>query len=165
MNQWQKTVEQLAKREAERQSQEMLERVIKIITATYSSARAYTNVVIIAGYAAFFAMWSFSRGMLNDMAEAVAALSMIVSATAFASFETYKMIWVGTLVRRKTKAIGLAPERALERIQALEGIEQQELKTFGKIWVFVLLVTIPSALIAVGILAVSFIIKIVDSLP
>ncbi len=40
---------------------EQLEATIKVFTAIYSSAHAYTNVVILAGYAAFFAAWGFLR--------------------------------------------------------------------------------------------------------
>ena len=83
----------------------MIESTIKIVTAQYSNARAYANVVIVAGYAAFFAIWAAARDDIPVLATRWALLLMVFSATVFVLFEVVKMIWVSVIVLRETKAL------------------------------------------------------------
>lgn len=39
-----------------------IDNVVKIMAALYDKAAAYSNLIIIAGYAAFFAVWSNVKG-------------------------------------------------------------------------------------------------------
>lgn len=42
-----------------------VENVVKIMAALYDKAAAYTNLIIIAGYAAFFAIWGNVKTFLT----------------------------------------------------------------------------------------------------
>lgn len=136
---------------ASSQQNEQLENTIKIITAVYSSARAYTNVVIIAGYAAFFAAWGFLRNDISHRASLFALLLMMVSATVFVFFEIGKMIWSSLSIRRYSQA--LYGEDPLGAVKSLGETEQREAVVFGRIWIWMLIVTIVFGVAALGVLA------------
>ncbi len=141
-----------AAQEAERQKQEVVDVAIKIATATYTSAKAYANVIIIAGYAAFLAMWSYVRADVPKEATLWALLLMMASATVFVLFELYKMIWSGIVVSRIVGAANRSPDPVV-RLQELDKLQQREVKAFVAIWVAVLAFTVPAGICAVGILA------------
>lgn len=87
------------------QRQEVVAMVTEIITVQYSNARAYANVVIVAGYAAFFTMLGFARGDIPHDATIWAMLLMTFSATVFVLFEVFKMFWLSWGVRRHIFAL------------------------------------------------------------
>jgi hypothetical protein len=39
-------------------SERLFEELVKVISASYDKASAYTNLVMVAGYATFFATWA-----------------------------------------------------------------------------------------------------------
>lgn len=53
-----------------------IEEIVKIMAALYDKAAAYTNLIIIAGYAAFFAVWGNIKGQLGKREMLYAALLM-----------------------------------------------------------------------------------------
>lgn len=136
---------------ARSQQDEQLENTIKIITANYSNARAYANVVIIAGYAAFFAAWGFLRDDIPHRASLFALLLMMISATVFVLFEVGKMIWVSLSIRRHSQ--GLHGDDPLGAVRKLGETEQREAIVIGRIWMWVLITTLVCGLAALGILA------------
>lgn len=144
------------------QQNEQLENTIKIFTAIYSNARAYANVVIIAGYAAFFAAWGFLRNDISHRASLLALLLMMVSATVFVFFEIGKMIWSSLSIRRFSQA--LYADDPLRAVKNLGETEQREAIVFGRIWIWTLIVTIVFGVAALGVLAFNLV-KVVLQIP
>ena len=136
---------------ARSQQNEQLEGAIKVFTAIYSSARAYTNVVILAGYAAFFAAWGFLRNDIAHRASLWALFLMMVSAAVFVAFEVGKMIWISTLTRRFSK--GLYNGNPLAALENLRKNEQREAVFIGRIWIWALIGTLVPGFTAFGVLA------------
>src|SRR5688572_24995575 len=87
-----KLAQEVQQRQQEAAAEKMIEALTKIISASYEKAVAYTNVVLVAGYASFFALWSSTKPVLSDSLAIAAALLMTFSATIFVLFELYKMI-------------------------------------------------------------------------
>jgi hypothetical protein len=52
-----------------------IENVVKIMAALYDKAAAYMNLIIIAGYAAFFAVWANVKAQLGKREMLYAACS------------------------------------------------------------------------------------------
>src|SRR5688572_20847673 len=71
--------------------EKIIETQIKIITASYDKAAAYTNLIVVAGYAAFFGLWTLTKPYLPRELALWAALLMLLSAATFVVFEVYKM--------------------------------------------------------------------------
>jgi hypothetical protein len=135
------------------QARQQLDATIKVVTAQYSNARAYANVVIIAGYAAFFAIWGASRNDIPVQATRWALLLMVFSATVFVLYEVVKMIWISSIILRQSNA--LSAQDGVKRIQMLAESEHTEMKVFGKVWIFALVATLVPGVTAIGMLAVN----------
>jgi uncharacterized membrane protein (DUF2068 family) len=81
-----------AQQQQEKAVNDIVETQIKIVSATFDKAVAYTNVIVIGGYAAFFGLWSLTKQYMTAMQARWAALLMLLSASTFVFFEVYKMI-------------------------------------------------------------------------
>ncbi len=143
------------------QLQEFVDAQIRVMTAHYSNSKAYTSMVIVAGYAAFFWMWGFVHEDLPKMTALIAALLMALSAAVFVMFEVYKMIWVALTVRLQALAAD-DPYDPLKKIRALDDVLLREARVFSKVWIGVLAGTILPALGAFALLVVSILIVLVD---
>jgi hypothetical protein len=62
------TLQDVIRQTEEKQQKDVAEKIIeaqiKIITASYDRAVAYTNVIVVAGYAAFFGLWTLTKPYL-----------------------------------------------------------------------------------------------------
>lgn len=162
MSDIQKIVGELAKRAAEEDAEKELERYIKILTAAYSNAKAYNNIIIIAGYAAFFTMWSFTKSLLTEHATLWAALLMTISATTFVVFEVVKMEITSRSIIRMYTAVSEDPSNLLQFIQSLEQKDKIEMQCFLISWKWVVRISLSTGLLAVLIIAASFVIRLLD---
>ena len=135
----------------QRQHDQQLDDTLKAVTTVYSNARAYNNLLIFAGYAAFFAMWGFLRNDIPRPASHWALLLILASATVFVLWEVAKMAWLGWQMQRNAKA--MLKENPVAQIQALAPSEVREALIFGKVWVYVIVVTVVTGVAAIGVLA------------
>lgn len=131
----------------------------EIVTHTYDKSAAYTNMIIIAGYIAFFSLWKETKGLLPGKVALSAALLMAISALLFVLYEVFKMI-SGSIYFRN---IGKEMEKIKDKKDTKEFIEkvqkdQQKLSTLNfKVWYMVLIPTIGTGLSGAGILFYYFI--------
>ena len=63
---------------------------IRIIAGAYEKANAYTNLIIVAGYAGLFALWQFTKDNLSRRQVIISGLLTITSLAIFVLFEIYK---------------------------------------------------------------------------
>ncbi len=139
----------------ERQKNEMIDTLTKIMTAAYSQAMAYTNVVIIAGYAAAFTIWNFTRAYLPEPTVLWIALLLTISAAVFVAFEIYKMIVNARNLRSFQGAVtlGQSPEEFQAAMKDFQSREQRRTLEITGVWVVTLCIVIPTGYGAVLILA------------
>ncbi|WP_171165069.1 hypothetical protein [Usitatibacter palustris] len=71
--------------------EKLVEIETKLVSAIYDKAVAYTNLVVAAGYAAFFGLWAITKPYASPGLLQWAALLMLASAATFVIFEIYKM--------------------------------------------------------------------------
>lgn len=158
------TVKQLAERaqreDAERFKKDVVETLIKVQTAAFTSAVAYTNLVIVGGYAAFFTIWSFMRDRLPETAAIWAALLMTISAILFVSFETYKMILNGRMMFALGRIQKVPPEKFKEGLAEWERDQQRLVVTHAKVWAVTLILVVATGYSGVGILVFQFVSKL-----
>ena len=148
--------------EQKRVAKEIIDAHIKILSASYDKAIAYTNIIIIAGYASFFAMWSFTKEFLSPREVLWSALIMSISIVTFVFFEVYKMYftsWALLSLANVTSDPGTTtdPNKLLAGMQEHDKQARERVVRFGRIWHRVLIVTVSSALVAIGILFCGFI--------
>lgn len=130
-----------------------------ITIKVFERSASYNNVILVAGYAGAFTIWSFTRPQLTDKANIAVALSLLVSLSAFIVFEVVKMAMTGRLIKKKLKVFQSAI--TIEgRMKALKDIEESNasvLAAFHGYWAVTMFITVVSAGIALGLLAYNFV--------
>ncbi len=96
LNALQEALTKMAQQQQEKQQQEQAEKVQKFIielnAKLFEKAQAYTNVIILAGYAGAFTVWSSTKQSLSAKANIVIAGLLAFSLLAFVCHEIYGMI-------------------------------------------------------------------------
>jgi hypothetical protein len=137
--------------------QEFIEMQTKILSAAYEKAMAYTNLIIVAGYASFFALWQLTKDHLNRNQVLWSALLMLFSITLFVVFEIYKayyssrtLLYFGKILSDPENQSSLA--RLVSEIEKYNLDDRKRYVRFGRTWHIVFIVTVFSGLSAAVIL-------------
>ena len=144
--------------EERRRVNEFIEIQMKVISASYEKAMAYTNLIIVAGYAGFFALWQITKDFLSRNQVLSSALLMLISVVLFVVFEIYKAYYssrrlldIGTILNDPENQSSLAT--LVSEIEKHNLDEQKRYVRFGRIWHVVFILTVLSGLSAAFILA------------
>lgn len=158
-------LQQLSKQQV---AKEIVDTQIKILGALYDKAISYTNLIIVAGYASFFAMWSFTKEYLSPRQALWAALLMSISIVTFVFFEIIKMTVTSRSLLARTKAVSDPaaandPQRLLTSLREFELQSQRDVVRFGIFWVFALVACVSTAVLAIAILFSGFISSLIQT--
>ncbi len=156
----QKVIQQVHLEQQKRQQQEQIDTLVKVLSSTYDKAVAYTNVVIIAGYVAFFAIWNNTRETQSQLSLIATALLITFSCSVFVIWETYKMIVTAKHMSEFAKLIEEDKENFSENLQAAVKKEQLLRVSLARTWKLVLFLTITPAAAAVAILVSNLLYKL-----
>lgn len=157
-----------AKREEERVASEILDAQIKIVTAAYNQATAYTNLILLGGYAGFFGLWQLTKEYLSREQALWSALLVLVSLLFFILFEVVKMVVSTKATLGKARVLQSpemlsTPTRALAALKEVESSIEHALGPFMRYWGVTVFVCLVTALVAAGILAYAFISGLIAS--
>lgn len=152
-----------AMRSAAQQSQEKLqkdnqEKVLKFImelnAKAFDKAQAYTNVIIIAGYASAFSLWSSTKASLPQNANILFALLIGISIACFILYEIYGMIERAKLLKLNRALIleGLPPDAFLRKLEEVKNAENKSIAVGTKVWTIAIALTVPPALLSIFLL-------------
>ncbi|MES9852795.1 MAG: hypothetical protein ABW170_13325 [Candidatus Thiodiazotropha sp. L084R] len=135
---------------------ELLKAQKELLSSSFSHAMAYTNTVVLGGYAAFFAIWNFTKPQLSNGQILLSALLMSVSLMSFVAFEIYGMVF------RSKSILGLAravsnPQQFVLLLQEHKENEQSKAIVYGRVWVAALAVSVFTGFGAAFILIWAFI--------
>jgi len=130
---------------------------VKLISTIYDKATSYTNVIIVAGYAGFFALWSNARQFPTPFQAKSAAVFMGVSICVFVLFEIYKMTLTGYHLSMKAKILQeqdtlASPIILLDRLDEIDQQMRRYNISFIKAWLIWLFIAIITALAGSAIL-------------
>jgi len=155
-------IQQVAKREHERQASELADTQIKLLTAVFDKSTAYTNLMIIAGYAGFFSLWQITKDYLSKPQVLWSALLVFISLISFVLFEVTKMIVIQQDISSKAKALQLPevrqnPQVLVKRLEEIGNTHERINFKFMRYWVVTMVVTLSCGLSGAGILAFAFI--------
>jgi len=137
-------------------------RVVDLMTEVHGKlidrSAAYTNLMLLGGYAGIFTIWSGTRANLPPRANVAIAVAIGVSLAVFIGFEIYKMVINGVRIL-KTQTF-LTETIPLDQFNhRLEEFKKEEAKSpFGyvKIWITTMIICISAVLVALGLLAYNF---------
>ena len=149
----------------ERRLAEIIEAYTKVAGVLYEKAMAYTNLIILAGYGAYFGLWQVTKGNITKRQAMCSALLMLASLVAFVMFQ----LWSGyfssrsllELVRimhdpeNQTSGTGL-----LAAFAEHGSVERRRSVRFGRVWHWVFMFTAISGLAGEGVLAWAFVVSL-----
>lgn len=155
----------LAKTVHEEAVEKLTEIEVKLLATSFEKGSAYTNLVVAAGYATFFGLWTLTKSYLPKTAALWAALLMLASATTFVVFEVYKMYTSGSTIQSRydklrQRIAGKPLSEVLAEYQEADLDAKKTALTFIPLWRICLGVTVATALSAVAILASVYVIAI-----
>jgi hypothetical protein len=119
-----------------------------------TQASAYTNLILVAGYAGYFAFWSTLVGKLPAWIYALSGLLALVSLFCFIAWELVKMIWSNTYLNRTNQMIikTVRGPNALKMIDATSSLHSVRVT---KMWMWFLVPTVTCGMSA-GVLLVGY---------
>jgi hypothetical protein len=133
----------------------------KLIALMMEKGAAYTNLVILAGYAAFFALMPLVKDLITVGERKGAVLLMLISIATFVGFEIYKMIVMQfAVVGRLAEYNNAMNKPDFDLIDAAAELQRdmnQKQVMNLYIWKFSITVAVLSGLFALAILALALI--------
>ena len=122
-------------------AKEIFDAQSKLYGVLYDKATAYTNLLMGAGFAAYFGVWSLVRPFLTRRQTLLAAVLMLLSLAAFVFFELWKGVVTGVATQRRAKGLfgqdgesESDPERFIAKIQAFENANTADALRFSRVW-------------------------------
>lgn len=157
-----KALQEMQAREQRKLVEADIEARIKILSALYDKATAYTNLMVVAAYAGYFGLWQLTKEYLPKPFALWSALLMLVSVVTFVAVEVVKMVMVQHSVFTQAAVINSQEARQdLATLQAafakLGAAHEQVNFYFKRFWVVALVVTIASGMSAATLLGYSFV--------
>lgn len=145
--------------EARAQADEKLvKNMVEITSKTFDRATAYANVVLVAGYAGGFTIWSFTRAQIPLKANLVIGLALLISVATFVAFEVVKTTVTSALVYRQAGLLQSVRSNA-DKIVAMGAISSAHsvtMERFLVFWIVSWVVSVFGALLALSLLAWNF---------
>lgn len=147
------------KTEMESNQRKVVDLMSEIQGKMIDRAAAYTNLILIGGYAGIFTVWSNSKATLPMRANILVAGSVLLSLTVFIGFEIYKMIFTAVrfLKNRDFLVNPIPPDQFAKRLQDLQRQESKVPLSYLRLWFSALAFCILSALFAGGVLCYNFV--------
>jgi hypothetical protein len=153
---------QMQQEQVQKALQEQQEKIQKALieasSKAFEKAQAYTNVIIIAGYAGAFSLWSSTKAQLPNKANVIIALLLGFSMLVFVLHEIYGMIQRSIHFHKISPLINmqLPSDDFIKEFEKLRSAEAKAELNNNPIWIASLLGTIPTALAAIALLFYSY---------
>jgi len=135
---------------------ELLSAQKELLAHAFGQAQAYTNVVLAAGYAGFFAIWSFLKPELSKVQIFWSALLVSVSLATFILWEVYQVSYRSRSLLSLARAVD-DPARFHEHMLKYRQSEQDRLIELKRLWVGTYAVTVLTGFAGVGVLLWAFV--------
>lgn len=149
-----RVVDGLAREVEEMKQQQIVEKqisaLIQLNEKLMNNASAYTNLIMVAGYAGYFAFWSTLSGKIPTWLFNACGLAITLSLTLFITWEIVKMFWSAKHMQA-TQAI-LSKEPHPNVITEFEKAFQDFNVRSQKIWIVFLVPTVVSGTTAACLL-------------
>ncbi|WP_411904169.1 hypothetical protein [Methylorubrum thiocyanatum] len=154
-----KAVAELQRQAQEQADEKEVKARTELLTKAFDRSTAYSNVILVAGYAGIFTIWSFTKSQLPDRAMIAIALSLLISLAAFVVFEIVKMLLTTRAVVAPLRVFR-GPATAAEKMEAVKQIDSASAKIMAAFWYYwaaTMIVSVLGALIALSLLTYNFV--------
>ncbi len=160
----QKMFRAVAEQAQQQATEKMREDIIKVQAALYDKAASYTNLILAAGYAGFFATWTNVKADLTKFESAASALCIAVSLMVFITWEVVVMIASARGIRGMQAALDGPPKETQKRLADAKLIGQKRAVRIRRWWIYVLIATILPGVAGAGILLAALVRRILESI-
>lgn len=126
----------------------------EVLVETFNQAKAYTNVIMVAGYAGAFALWQ-SQSNLTPATSLAVGLLLAISISTFIGWEIFGMIQRFKSIAALRQSIE-HPERFVEEISRYQANAIRQVRQVERLWHPVIFVAAGSAGLALVILVSAF---------
>ncbi len=106
-----------------------------------TQATSYTNLILVAGYAGYFAFWSTLVTKLPSWLYALCGLLALLSLLLFISWEVIKMTW-GTVHLNRINKMILKTVRGPNLLQIIDAASSSHNVRINKLWLWFLVPTL-----------------------
>lgn len=131
---------------------ERMEQVTKSNLQVFEKAQAYTNAILLAGYAGIFGLWTFAKGTMTGIATNWVVFLAGVSLVLFISWEITQMVWRSVAAAKFVKLVDKSPNEFFELLALQEAGNRRDSARHLLIWKCILLPTVGCAYIAAMLL-------------
>jgi hypothetical protein len=121
----------------------------------FAHARAYTNVVMVTGYAGIFALWSLQAERITPATSLGVGLLMAISVTTFVGWEIFGMVQRYISLSSLRKSLD-NPARAASEMEQLSARSQRLMRALERVWHPVIFIAAGTAAIAMLMLVSAF---------
>ena len=161
-NNLQEMLQAAAKREQARIATEISDTQIKVVTAIFDKAVAYTNLMMVGGYAGFFGLWQLTKDFLSKPQALWAALLMLISLVSFILFEVIKMVFISWSTQKLALVLNSPanrndPQLMIKQLNELQAIPERISTRFMVFWAITVVIALGTALGGAGVLGFAFI--------
>lgn len=141
--------------------QSHLDTVLQFYCKAFDKAVAYTNVIMLGGYAALFTAWNFAGKLMDSTDIAIVGSLITISCLAFTFWEVYKILYSGRMFKQISNDMAKNPNEAIKLL--FEHGEEQLKHNFMhmKLWVAMLWVALPTGFGAALMIAYVFLAHII----
>lgn len=129
---------------------------LEVMGVMYDKGNSYTNLVMAAGYAAYFAMWENTKSLLPDNLLRLSGALMLISLTVFIGWEVLKMLYGHRMADRLEIVLLATVEEHNEKFEEFNRWKNIAKLRERKVWRWVNVITVPTAFLALWIHILSF---------
>lgn len=126
-----------------------------MLVENFSQARAYTNVIMVAGYAGMFALWNMQADRLTPVTSLSVGLLLAISLAAFVGWEIYGMVERFSAMSAMRKSLD-NPVRFAGEVKRYSQRTTTLMRVFERYWHPVIWIAAGSAVLAMAILLSAF---------
>ncbi len=112
----------------------VLEQVTERVLRQWDKMTSYTNLVLVAGYAAFFATWTQAEPFLSEFWFVAAGLLASLSVVIFITFEIAKVYLTSQALKKMSEAVVQNRAVFFQEMQNIEKIEAKQINYW--VWSF-----------------------------
>jgi hypothetical protein len=135
----------------------------KLLSESYSQAKSYTNLIIVAGYASYFTAINYCKEHITTTLFLWSIMLMGISITLFVSHEVYGMI-SNTINLRKLQDALSDKVNYIKNLEAYSKTAQEEKIRIGRIWSYHLYPTVIFAILSLLLFMLPIIYKLLGQL-
>lgn len=139
-------------------AEKLRQNFIELQSKLYEKATAYTNLILLGGYAGAFTIWHLTKDQLPSKASIVIAILLAVSLATFALYEVFNMLATQIHFGRVSNILNhdYPPDVFLEKFSEFKTLIGKKSLSQIPIWITCVAVCVITVLAALGLLFYNF---------